>query len=1035
MARYSFRKAIKALSVGVLSAVGGGVVFFWGGGVMSHRGSYAIAQNTIVSDGTLGDESSVITDSVISNRRLITEGAVRGDNLFHSFQEFNVVGKDTYFVVSPNIDNIFSRVTGSNPSIIENTLGTLSRIDGGVGLSSSTANLYLINPNGVVFGENASLDMGGSFSTTTAEELIFGNRGTYGVTSGEVPGQLLSVNPSAYLFGKASVGDIVNRSNLGVSNGQSISLLGGDVFILGNAFLSGGLQAQNGNINIGAVGGEGIVQVAEDGSLTFPSELLRADISIQNAFGTVAFGADSDISLFGNRIVIVNSLISSRVVQGASLDAVAGNILIDASSDVNINNAFVQNSIFQNATGRGGEITIKADSLALSNGSFLSAALEGIGSAGDIVIDVENGVTVAGGSVIVSNAGINAIGDSGNVTVAADSLKMRDGAVIASGTQGRGNAGNVLLNVGQVSLENFSVVSTSTAPDVIGSSGNITIKSDTVGLEGGSFIVSSALGTGDAGDIAIDATAKVLLSNRSGISSSVSSTATGDGGDINIGSRSLILQSGSQVASGSLGVGDSGDILLDIDGLVSLSETSGILSNNGPEATGDGGDIWVMADNLSIADGSQISSATAGRGNAGSISIDVEGDTVLRTQGGINSSVLAVSNIGTNTTEPGVTAGSIRLDTRDLRLLSDGTISSSLQRAGSAGDISIAVERTAQIDDGRIASVVFPNVVGDGGDIRIAANNLLLNNGAGISSSSLGIGNSGDILVRANEQLAITNNSGILSSIASTTSGNGGNIGVQADSIMISGGSNLTSSAEGNGSPGNIAVTGARRLFMRDGEISTISAFTAGGNVSITADRIQLEKDSDILSRTLDSRSDGGNITIVADDFIIALDDSDIIASAFGGTGGNIELRSPGFFGQNFTATALDADPDSLNGNNRADINATGDVSGVVTVPGISFLEDSLARLPDNLIASDQLISSSCIARSEDGEGTLVQTDRDGLALSPSAANTIPFSTGRVQPTTTVASVTDTSPTAAIDEPTGIYQLADGRLVMSQVCL
>ena len=126
-------------------------------------------QSNIVPDNTLGAESSQVIDNFRGQPiEVITGGATRQINLFHSFQEFNISeGRGAYFFI-PNADiqNILARVTGNNPSEILGRLGTLS---------SSSPNLFLINPNGSVFGENASLDVDGSFGGTTANGVQFGN--------------------------------------------------------------------------------------------------------------------------------------------------------------------------------------------------------------------------------------------------------------------------------------------------------------------------------------------------------------------------------------------------------------------------------------------------------------------------------------------------------------------------------------------------------------------------------------------------------------------------------------------------------------------------------------------------------------------------------------------------------------------------------------------------------------------------------------------------------------------------------------------
>ena len=134
--------------------------------------------SNIVPDNTLGDESSqVIENAEGQPNEVITGGAVREQNLFHSFQEFNVSeGRGAFFANPEAVYNIFSRVTGSNPSNILGTLGV-----------NGAANLYLINPNGIVFGANSSLDVQGSFTATTGSGIRFGEQGEFNTIDPQAP--------------------------------------------------------------------------------------------------------------------------------------------------------------------------------------------------------------------------------------------------------------------------------------------------------------------------------------------------------------------------------------------------------------------------------------------------------------------------------------------------------------------------------------------------------------------------------------------------------------------------------------------------------------------------------------------------------------------------------------------------------------------------------------------------------------------------------------------------------------------------------
>ncbi|MFN6473773.1 MAG: filamentous hemagglutinin N-terminal domain-containing protein [Nostoc sp. SerVER01] len=218
-----------------------GVIFY---------GNAAIAQ--IVPDGTIGAESSVVTPNIdikgLPSDR-IDGGATRGANLFHSFREFNVrEGRGAYFSNPTGIENIFSRVTGRNASNIDGKLGVLGN-----------ANLFLLNPNGILFGPNASLDLNGSFLGSTANSLRFGDGKEFSASNPTAP-PLLSVNvPLGVQFNQGQPNAIANFGNL--SAGQNLTLLGGTVVSTGN------LSAPGGQISIAAVPGDSSVNLSPSAQL------------------------------------------------------------------------------------------------------------------------------------------------------------------------------------------------------------------------------------------------------------------------------------------------------------------------------------------------------------------------------------------------------------------------------------------------------------------------------------------------------------------------------------------------------------------------------------------------------------------------------------------------------------------------------------------------------------------------------------------------------------------------------------------------
>ena len=193
----------------------------------------AIAQNVTL-DGTLGTAGTLAGPTYTIRQ---TDGTTLGNNLFHSFGRFNLnVGEIANFESAASVRNILARITGGSPS----------SIDGILQVSGSTANLFLMNPQGMLFGRNARLNVGGSFVATTAHAIQFGNQGSFSATSA-LPLPLLTVNPSALVYNQRMAAPIQTTSALlQVPDGQSLLLVGGNVLLDGST-----LAALGGFVELG----------------------------------------------------------------------------------------------------------------------------------------------------------------------------------------------------------------------------------------------------------------------------------------------------------------------------------------------------------------------------------------------------------------------------------------------------------------------------------------------------------------------------------------------------------------------------------------------------------------------------------------------------------------------------------------------------------------------------------------------------------------------------------------------------------------
>jgi large exoprotein involved in heme utilization and adhesion len=239
-----------------------------------------------------------------------------------------------------------------------------------------------------------------------------------------------------------------------------------------------------------------------------------------------------------------------------------------------------------------------------------------------------------------------------------------------------------------------------------------------------------------------------------------------------------------------------------------------------------------------------------------------------------------------------------------------------------------------------------------------------------------------------------------------------------------------------------VAIAANAAVTLTNSDITTSAAQSSGGAINITAGDVRLYGDSDITTSVFSGTGGGGDIKLAADS-IVALGDSDILAFARDGQGGNVTLNTPAFFGQNYQPAPPGTDPNMLDENDRVDINASGAVAGIITLPDTSFVQNSLRELPTNLIDTSNLIANSCIARSTQQGGSFIVTGLGGLPSRPGDASGSTYPTGTVKSVLkegeAVRSPTSSSPRSwrigdAIIEPQGVYRLPDGRLIMSRQC-
>ena len=627
----------------------------------------------IIPDRTLGSENSVVTPN-LNIRNLpsdrIDGGAIRGSNLFHSFQEFNIEeGRGAYFYNPDNIVNILTRVTGGNISEILGTLGIIA--PNGVDLGN--ANLFLINPNGIVFGPNARLDVGGSFFASTADGVLFENEFEFAASNPEAP-PLLTINIPLGLNIRENPGRIVNQvipvdsednfTGLEVPSGNSLVLLGGEINIDG-----GGIFVPGGRIELAGLSSGGTVGLNVDDnnrfSLSFPDNIAYANLTLSNdAKVTLGGKGGGDIVVNANTFNATDGggLIAFTEAVGDEVDITVNANSINLSG-INADSEFASsfsNFIVTDDAATVGNIFINTGNLSLKEGATILSNSSGLGEAGSIHIQASEAVSLSNSEILSGTVD----SQGSDITIETGSLFLTESARLFSVTFGQGNAGHISIQAsGGVSLVGGAILS-STDVNATGTGGNVNIKAPSVSMVDSNIFLDTE-GAGNSGNIFLQATDQITLTEGSIVITDVEVDATGKGGNITVETGRLDIRDGSSLVAVTTGLGNGGNLTVNandieltgtsVDGETTSSLRTRVLSG----ATGNAGDVTISTGNLRLLEGAQISTVTSGSGNAGNITITGNQIEVIGTD--INDEPSFISN-QTNST---AASGSLAINTKN----------------------------------------------------------------------------------------------------------------------------------------------------------------------------------------------------------------------------------------------------------------------------------------------------------------------------------------------------------------------------------
>jgi filamentous hemagglutinin family protein len=849
----------------------------------------------IVPDNTLSSHSIVDTEGMLQR---ITGGTSVGNNLFHSFEKFSVLtGETAFFDQGIMVENILSRVTGTS----------ISEIDG-ILRANGNANLFLLNPNGIIFGKNATLDLGGSFFVTTSDSLIFTDGNTWDTTTSTPP--LLTINTPLGVQSGTLQGNLINQANLAVASGQSLRLIGNFVTTRGTLSApTGQVRVQGHEIELG----DGLSIEADEIRIQAEDHLTIADqgndtLLLSANSGLVELVAEHNQDSRGD--VVMADPWDTIQTDGSSI-AIAGANLTQGSIDTT---PFQTSDVWVESSNVDPTINVptplsESQPLARNSGGITLKATQG-------------NMEVYGRSLNTSGT----FGNAGAITLEALNQIIIDRSFMTADSKGEGNGGNILIDASEaVVISNDSWLSTDTIGS--GQGGNIEINTARFILQNAGYVSSDTYGKGNGGNILINASEAVVISNDSWLSADT--IGSGQGGNIEINTAQLTLQNLSSVSSDTYGEGNGGNILINASEAVELLDQSVIFVAT--ESNGNGGNLEVNTPQLIAKNGSGLSADAFSSGRGGNITINA--DELV---------ALDFSAIFADTDSTG-DAGNIEITTQRL-LAQDSFISASTFDAGAGGNVTIKATEQIRVAGDRASEIPEIGAPFVGG-------------GIGVTSRSTGDG--GNLSIRTHE-LIVTE----MASINASSTGSG---------IDPNGTENVQP-----GTAGNITINSPRLTLSEDG---AIRANTLGGqgNINIISEDLRLLNQGRI-STNAQREFQGGNIKIKADT-IVGLDNSDITANATEGFGGTVTIDAQALFGIAFRPE----ETDPFN-NLTSDITATSEAgsrfSGSVEVltPEVDPAE-GLVALPDNVVDVTTLIERGCAVASE---SSFIITGRGGVPGSPS---------------------------------------------------
>ena len=848
------------------------------------------------------------------------QGLKIGNNLFHSFSKFNLASTEfAIFSGPPGIDNVISRITDAHPSLINGTVRS----------TISGADLFLMNPNGLIWGPGSRVNILGSLHISTADRLSLGDKGRFDMNPQNIS-SLTGDAPSSFEFldGNSSLIKI-QESTFSVPENKSISLLANQIQLS-----EGRTDIDNGNFRI--IGSEPMSRILIQSTQKFGvinqiDDISTSNIEINNH--SIMLVNDGIFQVTGHDLLIYNSEIS--------LNSASGNaeLLISLTGNLDLNGSLIQS--ISTHESKSNHLIVNAKEIVIHTGSQLAAFSLDNSAGGEILLNSDS-ITIDGSRTeyftgISTENHQNALGFG--IIIQTENIDITNGAVISTTTQGIKTGGHIDVTTENLSIDgndhDFStgIFTLTTSLTNVGAGGNIKLVSKNLNVLNGGEINAASQGNGNAGNIFIDASQIYLARNNSllltGIFAQSEFDTDGRSGTISINTRSLEIRNGALIDNSSYSNNNGGSIKITARELLLSNLTalfnSGILStSHSQKKDTHGGQISIDTESLKISDGSIISTSTFNQANAGSI--DIESDTIVIEDIHMSNKPTGIISLTNHDTQGG-TAGNISIFSRSIDIFR-GEINASSTGNGDGGNIDIHSDTIRIIGD---QSIKFTGIsaetqgeinAGTGGQITIISNDLLISDAAAVTVNSWGQGNSGTVIISANTiniqknhglfdtgvfaqnhdssstgnggsiqidaLTALTMNRGVISTSAEGD-GNAGSMTIRTGSMIIRNESLIDNSNFGTGKAGNIIVNAVNEIHLNNSFISADADHNAGGDIIINSPVFVLENGGAINSTSL-GIGKSGDITLNTRSIAIT-ENSSIQSLNFGiGAGGTINL-------------------------------------------------------------------------------------------------------------------------------------------------